>query len=155
MSFRIIGLDPAEFKHLYGLNNEELCARGVKRYDVTADFGFPDRIEMRDCKVGEHVLLLNYEHLPVDTPYRSCHAIFVREGATTQYNAVNQVPDVIAKRPISLRAFSADGDMLDADLVDGHVIAPLIETMFSNPAVAYLHAHNAKRGCYSARIERA
>lgn len=26
---------------------------------------------------------------------------------------------------------------------------------FSNPAVAYLHAHYAKRGCYAARIVRA
>ena len=43
--------------------------------------GYPDRIEMRDCVAGETVLLVNYEHLPVASPYRSAHAIFVREGA--------------------------------------------------------------------------
>ena len=45
--------------------------------------------------------------------------------------------------------------MLDADLVDGAVIEPVIERVFANPGVAYLHAHYAKRGCYAARIDRA
>nr|WP_250212270.1 DUF1203 domain-containing protein [Pseudomonas fluorescens] len=27
--------------------------------------------------------------------------------------------------------------------------------MLANPAVGYIHVHNAKQGCYSGRIERA
>ena len=155
MSFRIRGLDAAPFQHLYGLSDADLAAHGGRRYTVDATPGFPDRIEMRDGTPGQTMLLLNYEHLPVANPYRSRHAIFVREGATTAYDAVDTVPDVIAIRPISLRAFDADGMMLDADLVDGRAIVPVIERMFADPAAAYLHAHNAKRGCYSGLIERA
>ena len=44
--------------------------------------------------------------------------------------------------------------MVDADVVDGQVLAGLIERFFGNPDVAYLHAHYAKRGCYAARIDR-
>jgi hypothetical protein len=45
--------------------------------------------------------------------------------------------------------------MVDADLAAGAVLAPVIERFLANPAVEYLHAHYAKRGCYAARIERA
>jgi hypothetical protein len=45
--------------------------------------------------------------------------------------------------------------MVDADLADGSALAPLIRRMFDNPAVAYLHAHYARRGCYAARVVRA
>jgi Protein of unknown function (DUF1203) len=45
--------------------------------------------------------------------------------------------------------------MLDADLVAGAKIEPVIVQMFSNASVEYIHVHNAKRGCYSGRIDRA
>ena len=103
----------------------------------------------------ERAILLNYEHQPADTPYRSRHAIFVREGADRAYDAIDVVPEVLSIRPVSLRAFNAIGEMVDADLVDGHALVPLIERFLADPNVAYLHAHYAKRGCYAARIVRA
>ncbi len=56
---------------------------------------------------------------------------------------------------LSLRAFDAAGDMVDADLTDGRDIEAAIERLFGNPAADYIHAHYAKRGCYAARIDRA
>ena len=58
-------------------------------------------------------------------------------------------------RPLSLRAFDARHMMIDADLAEGEQVEPLIRRLLENPAVAYIHAHNAKRGCYSGKIERA
>ncbi len=153
--FRITGLSPEHFVHLYGLSDDALAAHGAKRYVVDHSPGFPDRIEMRDLEPGEHAILLNFEHQTANTPYRSSHAIFVREGASVAYDRVNEVPDVMRIRPLSLRGFDAWGMMLDADLVDGADVETLIERLFRNPGVAYIHAHNAKRGCYSGRIERA
>ena len=155
MSFRVLGLDPDPFSYLYGLSDADLAAAGAKRYVVDATPGYPDRVEVRDLDVGEQAILLNYEHQPADTPYRSRHAIFVREGASRALDLANAVPDAIRIRPISLRAFSDDGEMIDADLTDGDALVPLIEQFFSDPAIDYLHAHYAKRGCYAARIERA
>ena len=155
MSFRVRGLDPAPFQHLFGLSEADLAAQGAIRYVVDAKPGFPDRVEVRDAEPGERVLLLNYTHQPADTPYRASHAIFVREGATEMFDAVDVVPDALRIRPISLRAFDAGGTMLDADLADGEALAPLIERFLANPAVDYLHAHYATRGCYAARIDRA
>lgn len=65
---------------------------------------------------------------------------------------MDTIPAVIRIRPISLRAFVEDGEMIDADLVNGEAIVPLIERFFSNPDVAYLQEHYAKLGCYAARI---
>ena len=75
MSFRITGLSSEPFRPLYGLSDEELARRGVKRYIVDHTPGFPDRVEMRDAEVGERVLLLNHVCQPANTPYRASHAI--------------------------------------------------------------------------------
>ena len=155
MSFRITGLDPAPFAPLFGLPDAELARRGVRRMVVDAKPGFPDRIELRDLDPGETALLLNHVHQPADTPYRASHAIFVREGAASAFDAIDQIPEALACRPLSLRAFDADHMMVDADLVDGRAAAGTIERMLGDPRVAYLHAHYAKRGCYAARIDRA
>jgi len=152
MSFRIHGLDPEQFSHLNGLSDDDLAAFGARRYVVDVEPGFPDSVEVRDLKVGERAILLNYEHQPADTPYRSRHAIFVREGAGRAFEAINIIPEALRIRPISLRAFDEDGEMVDADLVNGDALVSIIERFFADLKVAYLQAHYAKRGCYAARI---
>ena len=155
MSFRISGLSPEPFRHLYGLSDEELAEQGVKRYRVDKERSFPDRIEMRDAELGETVLLLNHVCQPADTPYRASHAIFVREGALRAYERVGEIPEVMGVRLLSLRAYDAGHMMVDADVVEGSRAIEVIERFFANKDVAYIHAHNAKRGCYSGRIDRA
>ena len=154
MSFRITGLDPGPFRPLFGLPAEELRIHGVVRYFVDVKPGYPDRIELRDAEPGESVLLLNYLHQPARNAYRSSHAIFVREGATAAYDRVNDVPEAMRIRPISLRAFDADDLMIDADVIGGHELDGVIERFLADPRVIYLQAHYARRGCYAARIVR-
>ena len=154
MSFRIRGLSPEPFRHLFDLPDAALAAHGARRYVVDATPGFPDRVELRDLERGERALLVNYVHQPAVTPFHASHAIFVREGAEHAYDAVDAIPAVIASRPISLRAFDAAHFMIDADLVDGAALPALIERFLANPDIAYLHAHYARRGCFAARIDR-
>jgi hypothetical protein len=155
MSFRITGLSAEPFRHLYGLSDPELALHGVRRYVADKSPGFPDRVEMRDALVGERLLLLNHVCQPANTPYRAMHAIFVREGAENTYDRVGEVPGVMRTRLLSLRAFDAEGMMLDADVVDGNEIETVISRFFASPEVAYIHAHNARPGCFSGRIDRA
>ena len=154
MPFRITGLDPAPFRHLYGRPEEELAELGAQR--VTSDHkpGFPDRVEMQDAEPGETLLLVNYVHQPAANPYRASHAIFVLEGSERRYDRVNEIPEVMRLRPISLRGFDAVHAMVRAELVDGAVLASHIEQMLADESVAYLHAHYAVRGCYAGLIER-
>lgn len=154
-SFRITGIDPAPFLPLYGLADEALARRGVRRYHVDDNPGFPDRVEMQDVAAGETVLLVNHVSQPADTPYRASHAIFVREGATVRYDEVDAIPDVLRRRVLSLRGFDRDGMMLDADLVDGREVESLMARLLGQPAIASIHVHYARRGCYAGLIERA
>ena len=155
MNFRITGLAPAPFQHLFGLPDDELAALGIVRSIVDKYPGSPDRITLSDAQIGETVLLLNHVSQPAMTPYRAAHAIYIREGATQPYDAVNAVPASLRIRLLSLRAFSADGMIVEADVIDGTMVETLIARMFDHEHVAYIHAHNAKRGCYAARIDRA
>ncbi|HEX8389131.1 MAG TPA: DUF1203 domain-containing protein [Sphingomonas sp.] len=154
MSFRITGLDPAPFAPLYGLCDADLATRGVHRVRADAHPGYPDRVELRDAEPGETLLLLNHEHQPAPTPYRSTHAISVLEGATRPAVFVDEVPTALRRRPISLRAFDSAHEMVDADLADGEALGDPIERFLSDPTTAYFHAHYAKRGCYAALVER-
>ena len=155
MAFRISGLSPEPFRHLYGLSDAELAKHGARRYLVDAPTGYPDRIEMRDASPGETVILLNHVSQDADTPYRASHAIFVREGAEETYDRVDEVPDAMRSRLLSLRAFDKGGMMLDADVIEGREIETVIARFFADPKVDYIHAHNARRGCYAGRIDRA
>jgi len=155
MPFQISGLPRAEFEPLFALTDAELAERQIVRRIVDEFPGFPCRVSLADAEPGERVLLLNYEHLAVASPYRSRHAIYVRENAQDARHFRNEVPDVLRRRLLSLRAFDAVGMMRSADVVDGKQVEPLIERMLADPKVAYIHAHNAKPGCFAARIDRA
>ena len=39
--------------------------------------------------------------------------------------------------------------IVDAEVCDGESVAAQIERLLADPAVRYLHLHNAKRGCFS------
>jgi len=155
MTFRITGLSPEPFRHLFGLSDADLARHNACRYVADGTSGLPDRIEIRDAEPGESVLLINYLHQPAETPYRASHAVFIREGAATTYDGIGLIPPALASRLISLRAFDADHMIVDADIAEGSVLEPLIERLLDNPKAAYLQAHFAKYGCYAARIERA
>jgi len=153
MSFRITGLPAADFAAWFTLNEVELTLRRARRCVVDAPHAFPCRISLTDAEVGDEVLLINHEHLAVDSPYRSRHAIYIRAGEAT-YDAVNQVPDMLRRRLLSLRAFDGAGMMTDCDVVEGRDLEMAIARLLADQQAAYLHAHFARPGCYAARIDR-
>ncbi len=154
MHYRMTGLDPQPFMHLYGLSDEALKAHGVQRYAVDASPGFPDRVQLRDLEIGEFALLLNYQHQSANTPFRASHAIFIAEGATQAASFENQVPPVMQRRVLSVRAFDAAHMMVDGEVIDGQQLDTQIRQLFSNDQIAYLHVHYAKRGCFAGLVER-
>lgn len=109
---------------------------------------------MRDAEIGEDLLLVGHQSMSLDTPYKTSHAIFVREGALEAYVDQNTVPQVMHRRLLSLRAFDARGMMTDAALAQRDDIASTIESLFKDSNVSHIHAHYALRGCYSGLITR-
>jgi hypothetical protein len=155
MTFRIHGLPRAVFAPLFTLSDEALTARRVIRMTVDAAPGFPCRVGLRDLEPGETVLLINHAHQPADTPYRSTHAIFVGEASTDAAPEPGEVPEVMARRSLSIRSFDATGMMLDAGLVEGRQAAPLITRLLEDARADCVHIHNAVRGCFAGYAVRA
>lgn len=153
MTYRITGLDPAPYKPLFGLSDDELAKRGVVRMIVT-DPTFPCRVSLTDRAVGEKVLLLNHVSHDVANPYRATHAVFVTETDQAPAEYIDRVPPVFDTRALSLRGFDTDGMMQDAMLTQPGDADAGIRKLFANPQIHAIHAHNATRGCFSARIER-
>ena len=154
MSYRIKGLDPTPYRPLFGLTDAELADRGIVRMTVTKKPSFPCRVSLTDRDIGESVLLLNHVSHDVAGPYRASHAIFVTEGVEQAAEYVDEVPPVFATRVLSLRGFDANGMMADALLTQPGQADAGIRQLFDNPAIETIHAHNAVRGCFAARIER-
>ncbi|MET4131336.1 hypothetical protein ABIE62_000448 [Porphyrobacter sp. MBR-155] len=154
VEYEIKGLDWREFAPLYGLDDEELVRRGVVRMVVDAQPGYPCRVTLEDAVAGETVLLLNHTSRADSGPYRTSHAIFVREGTKAVARYINAVPPVFLPRVLSLRGFDADGMMVDAILAQSGEADAGLRHLFAQPTIVEIDAHNAVRGCFAGRVRR-
>jgi hypothetical protein len=155
MHFRIHGLPAEQFAPLFALSDDQLAARGaVRRIADARQPGYPCRISLTDSKPGDELILVNYEHHAVASPYRMRFAIYVRKGEET-FDAADTVPQQLRTRTLAVRAFDADAMMTGFELTDGKELERAIERQFADPRAAYLHVHFAAAGCYAARVERA
>jgi uncharacterized protein DUF1203 len=152
MTFRIRGLPAEQFTELFDLSNADLAARGAVRR--IADAPYPCRVSLTDANEGDELILTNYEHHPVDSPYRMRYAIFVRQGEET-YDEIDEVPEQLRKRTLAVRAFDDDAMLIGFELVEGENVERAIERLLAEPRAAYLHVHFAAPGCYAAHVERA
>jgi hypothetical protein len=152
MHFRIQGLPAEQFAPLFVLPDKDLAQRDAVRRIATGPH--PCRISLTDAKPGEEVILVNYEHHAVASPYRMRFAIYVRKGEQI-FDGVDTVPEQLRKRTLAVRGFDTDAMMTGYELVEGAELEDAIEKLFADPRTDYLHVHFAAPGCYAARIERA
>lgn len=152
MTYKIQGLDPEPLRPFFVLSDDELERRGMRRMSVTTKPSFPCRVSLVDREVGEEVILLNHVSHDVANPYRASNAIFVADAEQAEF--IDQLPPVFERRVLSLRGFDEMGMMVEAVLAQPGEADAAIRTLFGNASIAYIHAHNAVRGCFSARIER-
>lgn len=155
MSYKITGLQPDQFEDYFGMDDSDLAKHGAVRVTAAADKGWPCRISLQDAKAGEQLILLNHISHDVATPYRSAYAIYLRENARSAAEYVDDTPPVFDGRPMAFRAFDANGMLRDAALALPGEADAKIRGLFDNADIAYIHAHNAAHGCFSAKVERA
>lgn len=152
MTFRITGLPAETFSGLFNLTNAELAAEGGVRR--VAQGREPCRISLTDATPGDELILVNFEHLPVDSPYRMRFAVFIRRGEH-RFDEIDFVPEQLRSRMLAVRSFDAHGMLVAHTLADGRELELAIERLFCDSTAAYLHVHYASAGCYAARIDRA
>jgi Protein of unknown function (DUF1203) len=153
-SYVFSGIDAAPLAYLFGKSDSELHALGARRMVADAETGFPCRVSLREAAPGQRVILAAYEHQRAHSPYRASGPIFVVEGSSAAARFENEVPPVVRTRLISVRAYDADDLIVDAEVIEGALIEQAITRMFADARVRYLHLHNARRGCYSCRVDR-
>ena len=115
--------------------------------------GYPCRVSLIDARPGDELVLLPFAHHAVASPFRATGPIYVRRAVDRAVH-VDEVPPLLRTRLLSVRAYDAAGDMCTADVVAGAELAGHVARVFADPAVAYLHVHSARPGCFVARIDR-
>ncbi len=155
MTYKITGLEPFDFAHLFGLADAELAERGAVRMTADAKPGFPCRITLDDAEPGETLLLVNHCSHGGNNPFRATHAIFLNESAAEAAVYEDEVPLALDRRILSLRAFDRKGMMQDAALAQPGEADAVIRRLLGDDRIDHIDAHNAIRGCFAARVERA
>jgi uncharacterized protein DUF1203 len=153
--FRISALPLDAFAPLFALSDAELAARGMRRMIADSKPGFPCRVSLVDAEVGERVLLLSYAHHVGPGPYRASGPVFAREAARETLLGVNEVPESVGSRLLSVRGYDREGILVASDVTEGRSLEEIVSRLFSDEQVNYLHLHNARAGCYSCRVDRA
>jgi Protein of unknown function (DUF1203) len=119
---------------------------------VTADKpnDYPCRRCLRDAEVGEPLLLVGYDPFLGASPYSGRGPIYVHEHACTPF-AGEGLPEQLTRRLLSVRAYDERHMLVDADVVDGEQLEAAASRLLDG--AAYLHVHNARPGCFAARVE--
>jgi hypothetical protein len=154
-AFQFVALPAEQFAPLFDRTDVQLQAIGARRVVVDEKPGFPCRVSLVDAEVGETTLLLSFTHHDVASPYRAAGPIFVRKGASTARPAPGEIPVMFRHRLLSIRAYDAAALMVGTEVVKGAELEPVIERLFADDKVRYLHVHNAGPGCYNCSVVRA
>ena len=155
MTYQIEPLSLAPFAPLFTLSDAELAEVGARRW--TDDLGgrAPCRISLQDAEPGDRLILVNHAHLADPaSPYRASGPIFVREVATEATPVADTVPEMIRRRPLSIRIYDSASLMIEGEVVDGANLDARLRYWFAHPKTQQVHVHFAPRGCYLARAVR-
>lgn len=153
--FQIVALPVEPFAALFAMTEEELRQHRGRRMVADRKPGFPCRVSLADAEIGDEVILVDYAHHDADSPYRASGPIFVRANVESAAPAINEIPEMLGFRLLSVRAYDDGGMMRSSEVVEGAELADHIRAVFGDACVAYLDVHNARPGCFNCRVKRA
>ena len=121
---------------------------------VDSATGYPCRHCLRWARLGERVILFPYASIPPGHPYSETGPIFVHAEPCEPYSETGEYPADFCNGRV-FRAYDADYNMIDAEVVNEHEPEEVIEKLFQNSRTAFVDARSVSRGCFTFRIERA
>ena len=125
----------------------------ARRVTADAPHAYPCRRCLQDAEPGDALLLLSYDPFLGASPYSGPGPIYVHEHDCAPF-AGDAIPDQLTRRLLSVRAYDERHMLVDADVVEGGQLEQQAERLLGAPGAAYLHVHNARPGCFAARIDR-
>lgn len=132
-----------------------LRSLGGEIYVADSQPGYPCRQCLRDAEIRDELLLVSYDPFSLSSPYRSASPIFLHRNDCGNPDPTGEMPSQLTVRQLSVRAFDPDEMMIEAKVIDGTELPATIEAMFADARARMLHVHNAHRGCYAVRVDRA
>jgi hypothetical protein len=117
------------------------------------DGPYPVRCCLRDAEAGEGVLLLSAQPVTATSPYAAPGPIYLHQHPCEGYQPAGDVPEILQKRLLSVRAFDSAHMMTGTEVVQGADLEPAAERLLAISGTAYLHVHFAGAGCFACRIE--
>ena len=154
-NFIVKPLEKNIFVELLSKSEEQLAKVNARRLIADSKPGYPCRVSLIEAEVGERVLLIPFKHHDVPSPYQASGPIFIRENAETTELEINEIPEILTKRLLSVRAYNTEGLMIHAETARGAELDNAIRNQFLNSEVAYLQFHNANPGCFNCNVHRA
>jgi hypothetical protein len=124
---------------------------GAVRVVADQPNAYPCRRCLQDAEPGEPLLLLGYDPFLGSSPYAGCGPIYVHERDCEPFEGEG-IPSQLTRRLLSVRAYDDDHMLVDADVIDGTSLDGEAQRLLAG--AAYLHVHNARPGCFAARIDR-
>jgi Protein of unknown function (DUF1203) len=116
---------------------------------------YPCRQCLRDAEVGEELVLVSHDPFTAESPYRSASPIFLHCEPCAPPSDVRTIPEQLTRRLLSARAFDRNTMMIDAEIMPGAELAATLERFFADETTDHVHVHNATRGCWAVRVDRA
>ena len=120
--------------------------------EVAAGFG-PCRSCLRTFREGaEERVLFTWDTFAGVDGYPSPGPVFIHRDACEPWSGEGLPPEL---RPLALmlEGYGAGRWPVAREAVRDGRVEEAAERLFANPAVAYVHVHNADAGCYVARVE--
>lgn len=152
--FQVIGLERQAFTSFFAMSDEALSAHNAYLTVADAKPGYPCRVSLVDAEKNDRILVINHRHHNVDSPYQASGPIFVREVAENCQLKINEIPEVLKHRLLSLRGYHSNGNMAAATTCQSDQLRSVITNIFDDRHIEYLHVHNANPGCYACKIVR-
>jgi uncharacterized protein DUF1203 len=137
------------------VRRERVDAAGNAVVVETATYGVPCRHCLEDAQPGETMLLFSYCPFETSGPYREHGPIYIHARPCERYAAADTIPEQLRRRLLALRGYDAAGNMVEADVVEGRTMDDLLDSLLARPDVAFVHARNARPGCFACAIVRA
>ena len=115
--------------------------------------GYPCRQCLQDADIGEELILVSHDPFDGSSPYRSASPILLHREPCQPF-AGHDLPIQLTRRCLSVRCFDAEEMMIEAAVVEGYCLRETLDEFLSSEGAAWVHIHNADRGCWLATAQR-
>jgi Protein of unknown function (DUF1203) len=121
----------------------------------TAEGGEPVRCCLHIAQPGERLLLIAYHPFTKPSPYAETGPVFVHADSCDGYPCSDRYPDEFRGRQQVFRCYDAGGNILGGHLAEPtEEVETVIEDLFADQEVEYIHTRNVVFGCYMLEIRR-